>query len=642
MDRTAMINTIGIDYHTPNIEGGEYSYVQAAGSKDNLLKALGRNPEHFKLDIRFEYGDVVVLIETKQRFTKKDEKQLNDYLQEEIALNYGKKIVAILANTKNDKIKVWQSEIDEEHFLEDETVLDRMEHYVRLFEVNKQNDREKVLKNTSDLNTLLHKMDIDEKKRSQFVGTILLYIKDMVVRSGAKSIDAKLEEKFKDIWSSLNSEAIRGAIKGVLDDLLDGSENKSKKIELLQRNVLNDQKVRKLSTTNWVDILDFILMKIYKYIDADSSEGQDILNLFFIAFNKYTGKKDKNQAFTPDHITEFMCRVAEVDRTKVVMDITCGSGSFLVQAMVKELTDCSRGKKEEEAKALRKEVTSSHIYGIENEEVAYGLATTNMLIHGDGNSNIKFASCFECENFIIDANPDIILMNPPYNAKPKEIPERYKKNWGNSKNGKEDPTKGMVFIHFLSDVVEKMNNQREKDNLPRKTVKLAVLLPVSTAIGSKSKIIADEKAFMLEHNTLDAVFTLPDDVFHPGASVSACCMVFTLGKPHKLPDGTVNETFFGYFKNDGFKKKKNLGRVEQFDNNNQSIWKRIESEWLTLYRNKKVVDGLSATAVVSGEEEWLCEAYMRTDFSTLKEEDFQKSLNEYLAYLVKEGRIYES
>ena len=111
---------------------------------------------------------------------------------------------------------------------------------------------------------------------------------------------------------------------------------------------------------------------------------------------------------------------------------------------------------------------------------------------------------------------------------------------------------------------------------------------------------------------------------------------------HKLPDGTVNETFFGYFKNDGFKKKKNLGRVEQFDNNNQSIWKRIESEWLTLYRNKKVVDGLSATAVVSGEEEWLCEAYMRTDFSTLKEEDFQKSLNEYLAYLVKEGRIYES
>ena len=54
-------------------------------------------------------------------------------------------------------------------------------------------------------------------------------------------------------------------------------------------------------------ILDTILMDIYQYIDTNSSEGQDILNLFFIAFNKYTGKADKNQAFTPDHITEFMC-----------------------------------------------------------------------------------------------------------------------------------------------------------------------------------------------------------------------------------------------------------------------------------------------------------------------------------------------
>ena len=42
MDRTAIINTIGIDYHTPNIEGGEYSYVQEAGSKESLIRALGR------------------------------------------------------------------------------------------------------------------------------------------------------------------------------------------------------------------------------------------------------------------------------------------------------------------------------------------------------------------------------------------------------------------------------------------------------------------------------------------------------------------------------------------------------------------------------------------------------------------------
>ena len=63
-----------------------------------------------------------------------------------------------------------------------------------------------------------------------------------------------------------------------------------------------------------------------------------------------------------------------------------------------------------------------------------------MLIHGDGNSNIKFGSCFDVKGFIKDADPDIILMNPPYNAKPIGIPPKYKADWGKAKDGKEDPT----------------------------------------------------------------------------------------------------------------------------------------------------------------------------------------------------------
>jgi type I restriction-modification system DNA methylase subunit len=288
-----------------------------------------------------------------------------------------------------------------------------------------------------------------------------------------------------------------------------------------------------------------------------------------------------------------------------------------------------------------KEVKEKHIFGIENEEKAYGLATTNMLIHGDGNSNIRFASCFDSKKFIMDADPDIILMNPPYNAKPIGVPEKYKAEWGKAKDGKEDPTKGMVFIHFLSDVVKEMNDKREKEGLPRKTVKLAVLLPVAAAIGTSS-LISAEKEYMLENNTLDAVFTLPNEVFYPGASVSACCMVFTLGNPHINADGTVNKTFFGYYKEDGFKKKKNLGRIEQFDKNNNSVWKQIESDWLDLFRNKTVEDGLSAMQAVSGNDEWLCEAYMKTDYSKLSESDFQRTLNNFLAYQMKEGKIYES
>ncbi len=641
MTRHDMIERIGNAYMTSNIEGGEYSYIQEAGSRANLENALGRNISHFKLDIRFEKDDTVVLVETKQSFKKSDEDQLSEYLQQERVLHYGKKIIAILANTNNDDIKVWKSAVDDEHVLSNETVLDKMEHYVSLFDASKQNDREKVLKNTYDLNELLHKMDIDERLRSQFVGTTLLYLKKLVEKFGAKKIDKKLKKTLDAHWSVMDGKQLRAAIESTLDSLLDGSDNKAKKIELLQKNVLNDQKVKKLTITHWIKILDTILMDIYQYIDTNSSEGQDILNLFFIAFNKYTGKADKNQAFTPDHITEFMCRVTSVDRTKRVLDATCGSGSFLVQAMVKELADCRRGKREDEAKDLMRKVKEEHIYGIEVEEKAYGLSTTNMLIHGDGNSNIKFGSCFDLKGFIKDADPDIILMNPPYNAKPIGIPDKYKTNWGNSKNGKEDPTKGFVFIHYLSDVIKEMNEKRESEGKPHKTVKMAVLLPVSAAIGT-SKIVQAEKSSMLEDNTLEAVFTLPNEIFYPGASVSACCMVFTLGESHVKADGTVRETFFGYYKEDGFKKKKNLGRVEQFDDNGDSKWKAIEEEWLNLFRNHKSVDGLSATAEVTGEDEWLCEAYMKTDYSKLTEDDFQQTLNNYLAYLMKEGKVYES
>lgn len=641
MTRHDMIERIGNAYMTSNIESGEYSYIQEAGSRANLENALGRNISHFKLDIRFEKDDTVVLVETKQSFKKSDEDQLSEYLQQERVLHYGKKIIAILANTNNDDIKVWKSAVDDDHVLSNETVLDKIEHYVSLFNASKQNDREKVLKNTYDLNELLHKMDIDERLRSQFVGTTLLYLKKLVEKFGAKKIDEKLKKTLDDHWSMMDGKQLRAAIESTLDSLLDGSDNKAKKIELLQKNVLNDQKVKKLTITHWIKILDTILMDIYRYIDTDSSEGQDILNMFFIAFNKYTGKADKNQAFTPDHITEFMCRVTGVDRTKRVLDATCGSGSFLVQAMVKELADCKRGKREDEANDLIRKVKEEHIYGIEVEEKAYGLSTTNMLIHGDGNSNIKFGSCFDLKGFIKDADPDIILMNPPYNAKPIGIPAKYKASWGNSKNGKEDPTKGFVFVHYLSDVIKETNDKREKDGKPRKMVKMAVLLPVAAAIGTKA-IIQNEKISMLKNNTLEAVFTLPNEIFYPGASASACYMVFTLGEPHIKADGTMKETFFGYYKEDGFKKKKNLGRVEQFDNDGNSKWKAIEEEWLKLFRNHKSVDGLSATAEVSGTDEWLCEAYMKTDYTKLCEEDFQQTLNNYLAYLMKEGKIYES
>ncbi len=592
MIRADMISTVGRAYLTSNIENDEYSYPKAFSAASltfaPIQNSTGRRFE--KLDIRFVKDNISVLIETKQNFTAADEEQLSAYVEYEKALT-GNKIIAILANTINDNVKVWRGVISDGDLMSKETALRTMGEYVDFY-TSKINDKEKVMQNTYKLNEMLHRHSIPEKLRSQFVGTCLLALKNGLDYS----------------TPSLTAAQIRTRIKEVLEDLLNSDINKAEKLALLNRNVLGDQYVRQLNIAAFREILKFIEDNILPFINDKSTSGQDLLNLFFVTFNKYVGKSDKNQAFTPDHITDFMAKITGVNKHSVVLDPCCGSGSFLVRAMTQALDDCATAAEQEEVK-------KHQIFGIEFDENVYGLATTNMLIHSDGNSNIRQGSCFALADWIKEAKPNVILMNPPYNGQRIHLPANYVSTWGRDK--KEDPSKGLYFVKFIADTLNSINHH----------AKLAVLLPVSCAIGTSGEI-ARLKAEILQENTLDAVFTLPVDIFHPGASASACCMVFKIGTKHN--DISNPDTFFGYCRDDGFKKKKNLGRVE------------IEKRWIELYRNRKAEPGESATQKVSGNDEWLCEAYMETDYSKLTEQDFQQTINDYLAYLVKEGRVYES
>ncbi len=605
MIRADMVATVGREYLTSNIENDEYSYPKAFAAQSLTFNPIrnktGRAFE--KLDIRFVKDNVTVLIETKQNFTVADEEQLSAYVEYEKALT-GNKIIAILANTANDNVKVWRGVISDGDLMPKETALRTMDEYVDFY-TSKINDKEKVMQNTYKLNEMLHRHSIPEKLRSQFVGTCLLALKNGLDYS----------------TPSLTAAQIRTRIKEVLEDLLNSDINKAEKLALLNRNVLGDQYVRQLNIAAFREILKFIEDNILPFINDKSTSGQDLLNLFFVTFNKYVGKSDKNQAFTPDHVTDFMAKITGVNKHSVVLDPCCGSGSFLVRAMTQALDDCATAAEQEEVK-------KHQIFGIEFDENVYGLATTNMLIHSDGNSNIRQGSCFALADWIKEAKPNVILMNPPYNGQRIHLPKSYVDTWARDK--KEDPSKGLYFVKYIADTLNSINHQ----------AKLAVLLPVACAIGTSGEI-ARLKSEILEENTLDAVFTLPNEIFYPGASVSACCMVFKIGIKHT--DISNPDTFFAYCKDDGFKKKKNLGRVEQVDSTTgKSRWVEIEKEWIELYRNRRSVDGLSATHKVSGDDEWLCEAYMKTDYTKLTERDFQQTINDYLAYLVKEGYVYES
>lgn len=605
MIRADIISTVGRKYLTSNIENDEFSYPKAFSAAALTFTPIRNKTKRAfeKLDIRFVKDNVTVLIETKQNFTVADEEQLSAYVEYEKALT-GNKTVAILANTINDNIKVWRGVVSDSDLMSKETSLRTMDEYVDFY-TPKINDKEKVMQNTYKLNELLHRHSVPEKLRSQFVGTCLLALK--------KGLDYSNQ--------SSSPSQIRARIKEVLEELLSSDINKASKIVLLNNNVLENQYVRQLKIEAFREILKFIEDNILPFINDKSTSGQDLLNLFFVTFNKYVGKSDKNQAFTPDHITDFMAKITGINKHSIVLDPCCGSGSFLVRAMTQALDDCATAAEQENVKKRQ-------IFGIEYDENIYGLATTNMLIHSDGNSNIRRGSCFDFADLIKEAKPNVILMNPPYNGQRIHLPKNYVDTW--TKDKKEDPSKGLYFVKFIADTLNSINHH----------AKLAVLLPVACAIGTSGEI-ARLKREILEENTLDAVFTLPNEIFYPGASASACCMVFKIGTKHS--DVSNPDTYFGYYKEDGFKKKKNLGRVEQVDaNTSKSKWVEIEKEWIELYRNRQSVDGLSATHKVDGDDEWLCEAYMKTDYSKLTERDFQQTINDYLAYLVKEGHIYEA
>lgn len=602
MKRTEIISKVGKEYLVSNIENDEFSYQKALkeiGKDISSFLITGARRQYKNVDLRFANERVTVLIETKPRLVENsatnDLEQLQQYVLYEKQLTENK-IVAILAGTLTDEIRVWLDDtsiIDDEHENKGERVIRPFIEYIDGF-FGTKNDKLVIIQSTYALNELLHGYGINEKIRSQFVGTCLLALKNGLVYNG------------------LTTKQICAGIEGILTNLLDKDLNKANKLVVLKNKVIDSQDVRDLKDKEFQHILNDINNNILPHINDKTTMGQDLLNLFFTTFNKYVGKADKNQAFTPDHIVHFMCKVVGVNRNSVVLDPCCGSGAFLVRAMTEAMDDC-------DTEEQRENVKKKQIYGIEYEETAFGLSTTNMLIHSDGNSNIVQGNCFNVENYV-GAGVNVVLMNPPYNAQKKHCDPEYVKTW--KSKAKEDPSKG---FHYVYEIAERI-----------KTGRLAVLLPMQCAIGYDAEIKSFKKK-MIEKHTLDAVFSLPPDMFHPGANVNACCMVFNLGIRHE--NAPIRETFFGYFKDDGFIKKKNLGRIERTDEDGKGIWSTIESEWLNLYRKRATKSGFSVTMEVSANDEWLAETFMETDYSKLNQDNFQNILNQYLGYLISNGRL---
>lgn len=132
------------------------------------------------------------------------------------------------------------------------------------------------------------------------------------------------------------------------------------------------------------------------------------------------------------------------------------------------------------------------------------------------------------------------------------------------------------------------------------------------------------KKVLLEHHTLEAVMSMPDQLFNNSdtGSVTAIIVV-TAHKPHPAN----KETYLGYWKDDGFIKRKNKGRIDFYGR-----WENIKTEWLDSFVNRKTKAGLSVNRVVTAKDEWCAEAYMETDYSNITEKDFLRTIKEYVLF----------
>lgn len=322
------------------------------------------------------------------------------------------------------------------------------------------------------------------------------------------------------------------AIYNTLSKSLQASRLQNAKIDIL----LEEYSGIKMNTTeNQKAIDDFIgwVVEISDCVNSNEWRGEDVMGIFFNEFNRYKKKSEAGQVFTPEHITDFMYRILDVNQNDYVLDATCGSGGFLVKAMANMIREAGGMNT-----AKAGEIKSRHLYGIEFDREIYALACANMLIHKDGKTNLEQmdARTEEAGEWIASKPITKVLMNPPYENK-----------------------------YGCMTIVENV-----LDHVKPGTVCGFILPEKKLEKASKTQMKR-----ILSHHRLTKVVKLPEDLFF-GVGVTTSIFVFEAGVPQN------GEEFFAcYMDTDGLMTVKNKGRHDV-----HGRWPAIEEHWVKVVKRQ--------------------------------------------------------
>lgn len=315
----------------------------------------------------------------------------------------------------------------------------------------------------------------------------------------------------------------------------------------------------------------FIYSDLWKPINGESKlksvysiVKQEIMPIFTSARHlDFTGKlfnvlnawvdipdSDKNDVvLTPRYVTELMAKLAQVNMDSYVWDYAVGSAGFLISSMKLMINDAqNRIKSPKELDSKISKIKYQQLLGIEKRSDIYLLAVLNMILMGDGSSNIihkdsltEFDGKYEQGDLNGKTFPaNVFLLNPPYSA----------------------AGKGFVFV-------EKALNRMSNG-------KAAILIQENS--GSGNGLPYTKR--ILGNNTLLASIHM-SDIFKGKAGVQTAIYVFDVGKPHSEKQVVK----FIDFSNDGYTRqnRKKSSQDANLKNTDHAIERYNEIVNLVLY-----------------------------------------------------------
>lgn len=314
----------------------------------------------------------------------------------------------------------------------------------------------------------------------------------------------------------------------------------------------------------------------------------------------FSQDKLNDVVLTPSYVAKLLVKLARVNKDSYVWDFATGSAGLLVAAMNEMLNDAKEQiKSPDEYQKKAAEIKATQLLGIELLSSIYMLAILNMILMGDGSSNIlnkdsltDFTGNYGFGKTNDKFPADAFVLNPPYSA----------------------PGNGMNFV-------EKALSMMQKGYA-------AIIIQNSAGSGKATEY----NKRILKHSTLLASIKMPVDLFIGKSSVQTNVYVFRVGEAHQKDDVVkfIDFSNDGYTRSNRKKASNNLKDTDHAKERYQEVVDlvRFGKGKRRLFTEKEYYEG---TINPENGTDWNQTAPIDIK-PTL--EDFKKTVSDYLAWEV--------